>query len=42
MTAAFLNYFQYGMDFLVSADGSVKKIIAYSNIVRQCKAWISD
>lgn len=29
----FFNYFQYGLDFLISADGLVKKVIAHSNIV---------
>jgi hypothetical protein len=29
----FWNYFQFGLDFLLSAEGVVIKIIAHSNIV---------
>lgn len=31
-SACFWNYFQHGLDFLV-VDGTVKKVIAHSNIV---------
>lgn len=30
---AFWNYFQYGMDFLISPEGDVQKILLHSNIV---------
>ena len=30
---AFWNYFQYGMDFLISPEGEVQKILLHSNIV---------
>jgi hypothetical protein len=30
---AFWNYFQYGIDFLVTPEGLVSKIIIHSNIV---------
>ena len=33
----FWNYFQLGLDFLVSESGVVEKIIAHSNIVSH--AW---
>lgn len=32
-SAAFWNYFQYGVDFLISAEGLVQKILLHSNIV---------
>jgi hypothetical protein len=30
----FWNYFQYGLDFLISSSGYVTKIILHSNIAR--------
>ena len=33
----FWNYFQLGLDFLVSESGVVKKIIAHSNIVSHAR-----
>lgn len=32
-SVGFWNYFQHGLDFLVSAEGVVTKIITHSNIV---------
>lgn len=31
---AFWNYFHYGIDFLISPEGLVSKIVLHSNIVR--------
>lgn len=40
--SGFWNYFQYGLDFLISPDGLVEKVICHSNIVCQIFGYKAD